>query len=132
MTLIQKIDEIWQSNSRETVSRDAADRLSIDETAVLTNMVYQFDSIVKSRKSEENLNFRAESSTLTEESFDRAGFLYLVMLAIHHSDSLVYLPHELREARLTSWAEITSQPLERVRIACSQGPAKLMPLLKSA
>jgi hypothetical protein len=58
-----------------------------------------------------------------------ARLLLLLVFGIYHSDSLAYLPPEMRKERLVDWAKVTNFDIEVVRRAATLGPAGLGDLI---
>lgn len=74
-------------------------------------------------------NVSAETGRdLNADEYSR--FLLLISLGINHSDSLVYLPPEMRQERLNAWTQLTKFDVDLVKEAVTLGPSGLLKILE--
>jgi hypothetical protein len=120
------IENIWQSPDKEAAVIRADRKMSSDARERLHAVMGDLTPGDEIRdKATENDD---EQISTREMSLD-ARALLLVTLSWHHSDSLLYLPFERRERRLSEWASWTGFSVEAVRQAAALGPAGLKRLL---
>jgi len=117
------VDELWQSGDLRGEAREARSSL----TAADRNRLGQIALVLERRVAARHVLAPdlsaqpAEATGMTDERLE--GLLVLLTLAAHHSDTLLYLPFELREARLRQWAETTGYSTDVVREASVLGPS---------
>ena len=129
------VDELWQSPDLHGRARAASAALTAGDRTLLGRILEALEARAAARRLLRPKNENAESALTTvlvaqEKCFE--GLLVLLTLAAHHSDSLLYLPPHLREARLESWADSTGLDIGVVREASTLGPFGLRPLLRAA
>ena len=129
------VDELWQSPDLHGGARAASAALTAGDRALLGRILEALEARAAARRLLRSKNADAGPALAAvpvaqEECFE--GLLVLLTLAAHHSDSLLYLPPHLREARLESWADSTGLDIEVVREASTLGPYGLRPLLQAA
>ena len=123
------VEQIWRSGS----SLAEALRLSQDlPPTAQQQLLSKFESMADSPFAEKTKAVFAEtgSSEPTTNSVEPnsdvlARLLLLLVFGIYHSDSLVYLPPEMRKERLTDWANATNFDFEVVKRVATLGPAGL-------
>ncbi|MER9796988.1 hypothetical protein NKJ36_07535 [Mesorhizobium sp. M0142] len=125
---LQKIvDSLWQSTDQQAAARKA--RLTLDATD--RDRLGEIAQTLRERSIRQRSDRSGghESQPIRQGSVDIEGLLVLLTFAVHHSDTLAYLPTEEREGRLREWAEITGYSVDEVRQACTLGAFGLAPLL---
>ena len=123
------VEQIWRSGS----SLAEALRLSQDlPPTAQQQLLSKFESMADFPFAEKTKAVSAEtgSSEPTTNSVEPnsdvlARLLLLLVFGIYHSDSLVYLPPEMRKERLTDWANATNFDFEVVKRVAILGPAGL-------
>ena len=130
-TLKDHIDEVWQSADGYSKAISIARRMSPEETEslneVLANLVRNSRTELSAISDDEGVRNAFITPKAEEEEF--ASILLLLMLAIHHSDGLLFLPPNLRQSRIRSWAEQTGFKEAVVREALRLGPEGLQKIL---
>jgi hypothetical protein len=126
------VDELWQSADRCAEARKARSALTAADRNRLGRIAQTLEQRAAARRVlASDLGVEpVESVGMTDERLE--GLLVLLTLAAHHSDSLLYLPFELREAKLREWADSTGYSVDVVREAGILGPSGLLPLLRAA
>lgn len=131
--LLDAIDHIWKVSNKAQEAQlascaiTAAGRLALKEVLTLLHNRLAVRRVLTTIKLNDALPVSAILPTLNLG--EEAKLLLLLTLSIHHSDSLLYLPPEMRETQLRQWAEMTQTEIEVVREAVTLGPAGLTPLL---
>lgn len=123
------VEQLWRSGS------SLADALRLSQElprTYLQQLLREIESLAGMPLTEKTTTGFTETalSGPTNTSVDPnadvlARLLLLLVFGIYHSDSLVYLPPEMRHERLTDWAKITNLDVEVVRRVAMLGPAGL-------
>ena len=133
--LVQAVDQIWrESNPQAAAARLAIDLPSNSKQELATILVSLCNRLSASRvlRSGAIPTYAKPNEAGSVDTTQAAGLLLLLMLGVHHSDSLIELPGELREGRLKSWAKQTGIAEDLVREVAALGPAGLVPLIREA
>ncbi len=121
------IDQVWQSSDGYSTAVSITQRMSGDQRESLKGTLLKLmkrsesDSLTFS----DNKNIKHAFLTSKPEEEELASILLLLMLAVHHSDGLAFLPTELRRSRVGSWSEQTGLKEIIVLEAVKLGPERL-------
>lgn len=130
------VEEIWRGGSKADDARKMGQCLTEAVRAQLQTTLRELEARAFARRT---TSFRDAPRSKADDSAknglpsdEAARLLLLLTLGVYHSDSLVYLPKELRDARLDEWTRLTNFPLDLVKEAVSLGPSGLGSLLQTA
>lgn len=128
------VDELWRSADLRSEARVARSALNAEDRVQLGRIAQALEQRAAARLvlNSDNLGTEPAESVgiTTDERLE--DLLVLLTLATHHSDSLLYLPSDLREARLRHWADSTGYSVDVVREASILGPNGLSRLLRAS
>ena len=127
------LDQIWRSGSGLAEALRLSHELPQTSSQQLLNefeLLADMSLTNKTNSAPTELPSLGSTSSIVEPNADLlARLLLLLVFGIYHSDSLVYLPPEMRQERLVDWAKATNFEIEVVRKAATLGPAGLGALI---
>jgi hypothetical protein len=133
LNLDDLLSQLWTSRTLQRDALDAAHGLDPKLRMQLGNLASLLAERVALRAQTSPANRASgaqDEKTMSDERL--GGLLELLTLAVFHSDTLLYLPHDEREERLGLWAERTGFDQDLVREATILGPAGINAFLRRA
>jgi hypothetical protein len=126
------IERLWQAEDLDEEAAHASRSLTAQEIEALRAITQALNDRVSARRilSDDKLDGDSAAGSLRGETTE--GLLILLVLATYHSDTLLFLPAELRHKQVRQWAERTGFPLEIVKEATVLGREGLPRLLNAA
>lgn len=123
------VEQIWRSGSSLAVAHRLSQELPSTSQQELLRKVESLAGMHLTEYSNTVFTEPAPSgpnNTSVDPNADLlARLLLLLVFGIYHSDSLLYLPPEMRQERLIDWAKVTNLDVDVVRRFATLGPAGL-------
>ncbi|TDT44435.1 hypothetical protein DES49_0538 [Halospina denitrificans] len=125
------IDEVWQSPDGYERAEKLSQTMSVDQREGLKRVLQRVAGLSEKNYPGDSGSCDVGSAFLntSSEKEEVASILFLLSLAIYHSDGLVFMPPELRRSRICSWGELTGIKEDIVLEAVKLGPERLKGLL---
>ena len=126
------VEKLWQADDLSAAAETAAAAITSKDVDTLSAILKSLSSHIAARRVLEETvrEGHGDEASLTPGS--TRGFLMLLVLATYHSDSVLYLPPELRRKRITEWSDRTGYSVEIVKEAAILGSHGLTPLMQAA
>lgn len=131
--LTSMVEKLWLDGVEEDRAKQFSQLLSANARMDLRKILCRLDALAFSRSSAfpSSSPFVSKYESTEDLPVDEsAHLLLLLVLGIHHSDSLIYLPPDMRRDRLNGWADLTKFGIELVKEAATLGPAGLTQILE--